>query len=62
MTGERTHAEVYRDVAGEWRSRVFDANGHELFKSSEGYKNREDCVEVLRHFGTIPIDYLEGQD
>jgi len=57
----RTRAEVYPDEAGEWRSRVFDANGHELFKSSEGYDDQDDCVSVIKsRFGSILIDYLDA--
>lgn len=58
---DRTRAEVYRGEDGDWYSRVFDANGHELFKSSEGYEGREDCVSVIQsRFGPIPIDYING--
>lgn len=55
---DRTRAVVYRGKDGDFYSRVFDANGHELFRSSEGYENREDCVDVIRsRFGPIPIEY-----
>lgn len=59
-TEHRDHAEVYRDAKGEWRSRVVSANGNVIFDGSEGYANREDCVEMIRtRFGPIPIDYIE---
>lgn len=64
MTAEhtdRTRAEVFRGEDGDYYSRVLDANGHELFRSSEGYKNQGDCVAViLSRFGRIPIDYLNA--
>lgn len=56
---DRTRAEVFVGEDGDFYSRVFDANGHELFRSSEGYRNQGDCVDViLSRFGPIPIDYL----
>lgn len=67
MTGEpqhadRTRAEVFVGEDGDWYSRVFDANGHELFRSSEGYENRTDCVAVIQsRFGPIPIEYEDGE-
>lgn len=58
---DRTRAEVFRGEDGDFYSRVFDANGHELFKSSEGYKNKQDCVDVIHsRFGRIPIEYENG--
>lgn len=60
---DRTRAEVYVGKDGDWYSRVFDANGHELFRSSEGYRSRDDCVDVIRsRFGPIPLDYQNGTD
>ncbi|UCH32467.1 MAG: DUF1508 domain-containing protein [Candidatus Bathyarchaeota archaeon] len=36
--------EVYEDQAGEWRWRFRASNGRVIATSSEGYKNRQDCV------------------
>lgn len=59
---DRTRAEVYPGEDGDWYSRVFDANGHELFRSSEGYRNKSECVDIIHsRFGPIPIDYLDGE-
>ena len=36
--------EVYKDKKGEWRWKVKAANGKIVEASTEGYKNKEDCV------------------
>lgn len=55
----RDHAELYQDAAGEWRSRVVAANGNTIFDGSEGYKNRDDCLEMVRsRFGPIPVEFV----
>lgn len=61
MAGEHDHVELYRDGSGDWRSRVVSANGNIIFDSAEGYRHREDCLEMVRtRFGPIPIEY-EGR-
>ena len=43
--------ETYKDVKGEWRWRFFGANGKQISKSSEGYKNKADCnraIEIMQ--------------
>lgn len=60
--GAHDHAELYRDGAGEWRSRVVSANGNILFDSAESYKHRDECIDMVRtRFGPIPIEYLDGE-
>lgn len=55
---DRTRAEVYVGKDGAWYSRVFDANGHELFRASEGVSDRDHCVEMIKsRFGPIPIEF-----
>ena len=36
--------EVYEDKAGEWRWRLRASNAKIIANSSEGYKNKQDCV------------------
>ena len=36
--------EVYEDKAGEWRWRLRASNAKIVANSSEGYKNKQDCV------------------
>lgn len=36
--------EFYKDVRGEWRWRRIAGNGRIVGASSEGYKNRKDCL------------------
>lgn len=39
--------EYYEDKAGEWRWRVKHQNGNILAGSSEGYKNKQDMLDVI---------------
>lgn len=43
--------EFYTDGAGEWRWRRIASNGRIVGASSQGYKNRSDCVENARRNG-----------
>jgi acyl carrier protein len=38
---------VFRDQAGEWRWNLRADNGRIIADSSEGYVNREDCLDML---------------
>ena len=42
-----TKIDIYKDKAGEWRWRIIHANGNIMADSSEGYKNKADCVSSL---------------
>ena len=43
---------IYQDQNGEWRWSAKDFNnGNILAVSSEGYKNRLDCVNCAKRFG-----------
>ena len=39
--------EVYKDQAGEWRWKLRASNARVIADSSEGYKNKQDCVHGL---------------
>lgn len=39
--------EYYEDKAGEWRWRLKHQNGNIVADSSEGYKNRQDMLDVI---------------
>jgi uncharacterized protein YegP (UPF0339 family) len=41
--------EYYKDVAGEWRWRVKHQNGNIVADSSEGYKNKQDMLDVVQN-------------
>jgi len=43
--------EFYKDNASEWRWRRTAVNGQIVGASSEGYKNRLDCVANARRHG-----------
>ena len=39
--------EVYADKAGEWRWKLRASNARIIADSSEGYKNKRDCVHGI---------------
>ena len=43
--------EFYQDNAGDWRWRRLAPNGNIVGASTEGYKNRVDCVDNARRNG-----------
>jgi len=40
--------EVYQDAVNEFRVRAVAANGKVVMVTSEGYKNRADCIRAVR--------------
>jgi hypothetical protein len=44
--------EYYKDSAGEWRWRISHQNGNIIAVSSEGYKNKQDMLEVVQNLAT----------
>ncbi len=43
--------EIYQDTQGMWRWRRIAPNGKVVGASTEGYRNRQDCVENARRHG-----------
>jgi uncharacterized protein YegP (UPF0339 family) len=43
--------EIYQDSSGDWRWRRIASNGREVGASSEGYRNRADCVANAKRNG-----------
>jgi uncharacterized protein YegP (UPF0339 family) len=43
--------EFYKDKKEEWRWRAIATNGKIVGTSSEGYKNKSDCVANAKRFG-----------
>ena len=41
--------EVYKDKASEWRWRLRAPNKHIVADSSEGYKNKKDCMTIVNN-------------
>jgi uncharacterized protein YegP (UPF0339 family) len=41
--------EYYEDKAGEWRWRLKHQNGNIIADSSEGYKNKQDMLDVINN-------------
>ena len=39
--------EVYKDRGGEWRWKLRASNSRVIADSSEGYKNKQDCVHGI---------------
>lgn len=48
MANKQDKWEIYKDKAGEWRWTRTAPNGQTVGASTEGYKNREDCVANAR--------------
>lgn len=40
--------QIYTDSSGEWRWKFIAANGKTIAASSEGYKDRRDCLNGIR--------------
>lgn len=38
---------MYRDAKGEWRWYLQTANGRKIAESGEGYRNKEDCRDMI---------------
>jgi hypothetical protein len=47
--------EYYKDKAGEWRWHITHQNGNIIAVSSEGYKNKQDMLEVLQNLATALV-------
>ncbi len=43
--------EIYQDNAGEWRWRRTASNGRIVGASTQGYKNRADCIANAQRNG-----------
>ena len=46
---------IYQDASGEWRWKRVAKNGQTVGASTEGYKNRSDCVENARRNGYVGV-------
>lgn len=46
--GDAMRIEIYQDEANEFRARAIAANGKVIMATTEGYKNRVDCVHAVR--------------
>jgi uncharacterized protein YegP (UPF0339 family) len=51
--------EVYQDKAKEWRWRV-KSGSNIIADSGEGYKNRQDCVDMAQSIFTS-LEIIEGE-
>ena len=51
--------EIYQDVRGEWRWRIKATNGRIVGDSGEGYKNKQDCIDMIKKIVQInSVDFL----
>ena len=53
-------ADIYKDKGGKWRWRITAGNGRILAVSSQGYINKQDCVDCLNLVLAVDI-YNEEQ-
>jgi len=51
MADKNDKFEIYKDKRGEWRWTCTARNGEIVGASTEGYKNRVDCVANAKRFG-----------
>lgn len=51
MLGNNDKWEIYQDNKKEWRWRRIASNGREVGASTEGYKNRSNCVDNAKRHG-----------
>lgn len=56
------HFQIYLDEDGEWRWRLFAANGKILGDSGEGYKNKADVIAevetIKKKASRSPVKFL----
>jgi len=45
MTGQNDKWEFYKDARGDWRWRRVAPNGEIVGASTEGYENKQDCID-----------------
>lgn len=45
--------EFYKDAKKEWRWKRTSSNGKEVGASTEGYKNKKDCVSNAKRHGYV---------
>lgn len=51
MAGENDKWDIYQDAKSEWRWKRTAPNGNVVGASTEGYKNRADCVANAKRHG-----------
>lgn len=51
MAGEKDKWEFYKDKGDDWRWRRTAPNGKIVGASSEGYKNKSDCIANAKRNG-----------
>jgi len=52
------HFKIYVDTSGDWRWRYKSTNGNIIADSSEGYRNKSDClrgIELVKASTTSPV-------
>lgn len=50
--------ELYQEAfSKDWRWRITASNGNIIGASSEGYKNKSECLANLRSVGKAALDY-----
>lgn len=44
---------LYKDSKGEWRWRIKSSNGKIIGDSGEGYKNKQDAIDMIKKIVAI---------
>lgn len=47
---------MYKDASGEWRWRTLAPNNRIVGASTEGYKNKQDCIDNAKRNGAGRIN------
>jgi len=59
------HVELFRGEDGDWYFRFVAANGEQITRSSEGYRNRQDAIDamiLIAHGVGVVIRFEDGDD
>lgn len=51
---------VFKDIAGEWRWTRKSTNGRIVADSSEGYANRDDCIQMALRINKAAQVFVDG--
>lgn len=52
---------IYKDAKGDWRWRIKSSNGRIVGDSSEGYKNKQDAIDMMKKIVAITSYENEGE-
>ena len=60
MTTELDKVYIFQDIAGEWRWTRKSSNGRIVADSSEGYENKQDCMDMALRINKAAEVFVDG--